>query len=139
MGPRGPILDFWVSVSEPRRRAMAAAAVDAPGWMKLQFLLDSGADTTMINDMHMRSLGIAKRGSRDIRTVTTDAYATTCDTFDIALKIETYGDQPFIIPAIEVMGRPFHNEMIDGLIARDVLDRVVLTLDGPGKKFVLHY
>lgn len=101
--------------------------------------MDSGCDTTTISDMHMRSLGIPVHGATEIRTATTDAYATTCDTYGIELRIAPTEDRPYVLPAIEVVARPFHNETIDGLLARDVLDTLVFILDGPNRKFMIQY
>jgi hypothetical protein len=109
-----------------------------PG-ITLNLLVDTGCDTTTIGDMHLRSLGVPTRGATDIRTATTDAYATTCDTFDVELRICPPDGEPFVLPAIEVIGRPFHNETIDGLLARDVLDTFMFTLDGPNKRFMIQY
>jgi len=112
---------------------------DAPAAVLRQLLIDSGCDTTTISDMYLRSLGVPVRGATEIRTATTDAYATTCDTFDVELRISPFEGAPYVLPAIEVIGRPFHNEMIDGLLARDVLDTFMFTLDGPNKRFMIQY
>lgn len=107
--------------------------------LRLSFIIDTGADTTMINEQHMRTLGIAPRGAKEILTATSDAKATRCDTYDIAFRLSTYGDGPLIFPALEVIGRPLFNHSIDGMIGRDVLDRVVLSVDGPRRQFRIDY
>ena len=111
-----------------------------PARIRLELLIDTGADTTTINEMHMRSLTIPVRGATEVRGVTTDVDATECNTYDISLELmNVVGDPPLTLPAVEVIGRPFHNEMIDGLIGRDVLARMVFTLDGPSQKFIINY
>ena len=57
----GPIIDVWLGVSAPKRRAMAALKQQPPPALKLQFIIDTGADTTMVADQHMRSLGVSPR------------------------------------------------------------------------------
>jgi hypothetical protein len=111
-----------------------------PERLRLELLVDTGADTTTLNEMHMRSLGIPVRGATEVRGVTTDAEATECNTYDVSFAlINAVGDPNLILPALEVIGRPFHNEMIDGLIGRDVLGSVVFTLEGPNRQFVINY
>jgi len=111
-----------------------------PERIRLELLVDTGADTTTLNEMHMRSLGIPVRGATKVRGVTTDTYATECNTFDVSLElINAVGESPLHLPAVEVIGRPFHNEMIDGLIGRDVLANMVFMLDGPHRQFVINY
>lgn len=111
-----------------------------PERIRVELLIDTGADTTTLNEMHMRSLGIPVRGATEVRGVTTDAYAMECNTYDIGFElINAVGEQNLKLPAVEVIGRPFHNEMIDGLIGRDVLANVIFTLEGPNRQFVINY
>ncbi len=93
----------------------------------------------MVNEQHMRALSIAPRGTTDILTSTSDEKPTTCNTYDVSFKLMTYGDAPLILPAIEVIGRPLFNHSIDGMIGRDVLNRVVLSIDGPRMQFRIEY
>jgi hypothetical protein len=96
--------------------------------IKLPFLIDTGADTTMVNEDIMRSLAIPPRGSREIVGSTTHIAPTTCSSYDISFEIRTSGDPPLIVPALEVLARPFFNMSIYGLIGRDILDRLTLTV-----------
>lgn len=121
------------------RKHMGRTGHQVPPALQLQLLVDTGCDTTTINDMHMRSLRIPVRGATEIRTATTDANATTCDTYDVELQIAPAGEESCTFHAIEVIGRPFHNETIDGLLARDVLDTLQFILDGPNKRFIIQY
>ena len=105
--------------------------------MRLPFLIDTGADTTMVNEDSMRSLGIEARGARDIVGSTTHIDPTTCSAYDVSFEIRTPGENLLAIPALEVLARPFFNVSIYGLIGRDVLDRMTLTM-GRGR-FRLDY
>lgn len=96
--------------------------------MRLSFLIDTGADSTMVKEDVMRWLDIPGRGSRDILGSTSHIEATTCLTHDVQFEIRTPGEQPLIFPALEILARPFFNVSIDGLIGRDVLDRLQLTI-----------
>lgn len=135
----GPLIDVWLAVSAPKRRAINAGGQEPAPAIKLQFITDTGADTSMVADQHMRSLGIATRGSRDIVTSTTEAKPTPCDTYDVELSIHTFGDAPFVEPALELLGRPLFNLSVDGMLGRDVLSRLVLTIDGPRQRYWIEY
>jgi len=111
-----------------------------PEPIRLELLVDTGADTTTLSEMHMRSLALPVRGATEVRGVTTEAYATQCNTYDVELKlINSAGDPPLTLPAVEVIGRPFHNEMIDGVLGRDFLSNVNFTMEGPLRQFVVNY
>lgn len=118
---------------------MAAHSVEAPPRLKLSLIVDTGADTTMLNDQHMRTLVIPERGVRDILTATSDAKPTPCSTYDVEFRIETLGDAPFVIPALEILGRPLFNHSVDGMIGRDVLSRLRLTINGPQMRYLIEY
>jgi len=135
----GPILDILIGVSDPRRRLLLANGIDVPPAQRLSLILDTGAETTMVNEQFMRTLALPVRGQRDILTATSDERPTACNTYDVSLQISTYGDPPFTLPALEVIGRPLFNHSIDGMVGRDVLSRLKLTIDGPRRTFRLDY
>lgn len=112
-----------------------------PPPIPIQLLIDTGADTTTVAAIHMRSLGIDATGAAPVRTITTDVSGESCDTYGVSLQIRgaTFGDRPHVLGAVDVIGRPFHNEGFDGLLGRDVLSTLVVTLDGPGSKFIVRW
>lgn len=139
-GDSGLLLDFvWIGISEPRRRALAALGGPVPQRLRLTMMVDTGADSSMLNEQHLRSLQIPASGSRKIVTASSLDQATPCEAFDVSLCIETPGEQPFVVPALEVLTRPFFNQSIDGLLGRDVLNRVMLHIDGPQRRFRIDY
>ncbi len=107
--------------------------------LRLSFIIDTGADTTMVNEQHMRTLGLGPRGARAILTATSDEKPTHCFTYDVGFKLTTFGDPPLVLSAVEVIGRPLFNHSIDGMIDRDILNRVVFSLDGPRMRFRIEY
>jgi len=138
-GSSGPILDFYIGVSAPRRSALIAAGGEVPPPVRLPFIIDTGAETTLINDQHMRTLGILPRGQKQLLTATSDVAATSCYTYDVSISTVTYGDDQLNIPAIEVIGRPFLNHSIEGLIGRDILSLLTFQIDGRNKRFRIDY
>ncbi len=135
----GPIVDVLIGASEPRRRLLLAHRLEVPPVLRLSLILDTGAETTMLDEQHLRTLAIPVRGQRDILTATSDEKPTACNTYDVSLQITTIGDPPFTMPALEVIGRPLFNHSIDGMIGRDILSRIKLMLDGPRRTFRIDY
>lgn len=140
-GPRGPIVDVCIGVSEPQQKWMKSRGLEIPPAITVQLLIDTGADTTTIAEIHMRSLGIQASGVAPVRTITTDVTGADCYTYGASLRIEAplFGDKSHEIRALEVLAREFHNEGIDGLLGRDVLSTLMLTIDGPRRQFVLQW
>lgn len=106
-GPSGVIIDVWIGVSDPRANAMRAVGQSVPSPIRLPFLVDSGADTTMVNEDTMRSLAIPQRGARDIVGSTTHIAPTTCNSYDVRFELRTPGEHALVLPALEVLARPF--------------------------------
>lgn len=116
------------------------AGKEVPQPIELELLLDTGADTTTIREETMRSLNAPVRGAADVRGATTDAGSTTCNTYDLSLVfVNAAGDPPLSLGSVEVIGRPFYNEVIDGVIGRDVMSNMVLTIEGHLKQFSVVY
>lgn len=85
----------------------------------------------------MRSLAIPQRGARDIVGSTTHIAPTTCNSYDVRFELRTPGEHALVLPALEVLARPFFNVSIFGLIGRDVLDRLTFTMGH--ERFRLEY
>lgn len=80
----------------------------------------------------MRTLAIPERGAREVVGSTTHIEPTTWSTYDISFCLQAHREVPWTIPAIEVLAKPFFHASIDGLIGRDILDRIELTI-GKGR------
>lgn len=135
----GPLIEVLVGVNAALERAMRRAGREPPPRLRLNLLVDTGCDSTMLAEGHMRSLGIPARGERDILTATTDTAPTTCNTYGVSFTLHTFGDPPFELPALEVVTRPLNNLSIDGLIGWDVLQHWVVRLDGPQRRLRIDY
>jgi hypothetical protein len=140
-GVRGPIVDVQVGLSEPLQKWMMSQGMNIPPPITVQMLIDTGADTTTVAEIHMRSLNIPVSGAAPVRTITTDVTGAACNTYGASLRIcaPGFGDSPHHIRALEVLGREFHNEGFDGLLGRDVLSTLMLTIDGPRRRFHLEW
>lgn len=109
-------------------RILQANGKPLPPTQRMKFLVDTGADRTMVDEQAMRLLGIPERGAIDIVGSTTRIDPVTLPTFDIQLEIRGAPDPTRTFPALEVLGKPFYNVSIEGLLGRDVLDQLQLTV-----------
>jgi predicted aspartyl protease len=103
------------------------------------FIIDTGADSTMVDDQIMRGLGLLPTGQTEIYTSTTNGIAEICDVYDIELQVLSPGSAPWVIGPVEALGRHLPNHSLQGMIGRDVLNRAILRVDGPGQTFQLDY
>ena len=103
-------------------------------------MVDTGADSTMLNDQIMRSLGLEATDQARLLTSGSKGVAETCDVFDVELSIANpIHLQPWRFPAIAVLVRPLLNLSADGMLGRDVLGTGILHYDGPLQRFTLDY
>lgn len=138
-GLRGPIVEASIGISEPLKKLRRSKGQDVPPDIPIQLLVDTGADTTTIAEMHMRSLGIESTGASPVRTITSGVTGDACNAYGASLTIHSvgFGEAPLKFPAMEVLAQDFHNEGIDGLLGRDVLSTMVFVMDGPNKRFTM--
>lgn len=118
---------------------MDAKGVVIPPPLRIPVIIDTGAETSLISEQHMRTLGISPKGRKEILTATSDVGSTECNTYDIEFKVDSYGIEPFVVPALEVIARPFFNHSIEGMIGRDLLSHLTLTIEGPARRYKLDW
>lgn len=130
-------MEASIGISEPLKNLLRSKGQAVPPDIPIQLLIDTGADTTTIAEMHMRSLGIESKGASPVRTITSGVTGAACNAYDASLKIRSvgFGEAPLQFSAMEVLAQDFHNEGIDGLLGRDVLNTIVFMMEGPSKRF----
>lgn len=106
-----------------------------------ELLLDTGADTTTIDESIMRALAIAPTSNAPVQTITTNGTSALCPVYPASLEIPAavFGDRPHSIKTLEVLGRSFDNTGIHGLLGRDVLRTLLFTMDGPRQRFTIQW
>lgn len=87
----------------------------------VRFLVDTGADGTVVPPAFARSLGLPRTGSVDVAGVT--GSPTRAPTFAGAM---TLGNREILVEVIAAGTEP--------ILGRDVLAEVVLQLDGPRRR-----
>jgi hypothetical protein len=101
-------------------------------------LLDTGAGLSALDPIVIASMQLRPRGAIEIHTPSTGTDVVFRDTYDATLVIgeETPSPLTTTVPVIscEFASRGFH-----ALIGRDILNRCVLTYDGPAGVFRLEW
>lgn len=140
VGSNGLLVDANVGVSGPRREAMYKAGVAIPPAVHATFIIDTGADSTMVDSSLMLALGLTPTGQTRVLSSTAGGVPVPCDVYDISVEIPNHSGIPsFRLPAIEALARPLLNQSAQGMLGRDVLKAAVLEYDGPRGTFVLSY
>lgn len=138
----GLLVEGEVWLSPQRREAMFRAGrqdeVGAP--IRVTLIIDTGADSTMLNDQLMRSLGLTPTSQARVITSGSRGVPEPCDVYDVSLEIKGSATQePWRVSPVAVLARPLVNQGTDGMIGRDLLRLGVLQYDGPKGTFSLTY
>lgn len=108
-GPALPVVTLQIAHADTPER-----------WVSLQALVDSGADATLIPIRDLRRLGAKAVDKR--RLVNASGVSYQVDVYVVALQVG-----PFTHPAVEVLANRQSN---DTLLGRDVLNHLIVTLNG---------
>lgn len=109
--------------------------------VEVTLIVDTGADSTMLNSQAMRSLGLTPTSQTRVLTSGSRGVPEPCDVYDIELEIlnRVHPQQSWRIPALEVLARSLENQGTDGMLGRDVLKLGILFYDGPRGVFSIDY
>ena len=120
---------------------MYRKGVDVPPAIPINLVVDTGADSTMIRDSLLLSLGLTvPTGWADVLTSESRGRGEKCPVFDVEIEIKNPVLQKhWRIPAMEVLARPLNNVSTDGMLGRDVLRQGILHYDGPQDHFTIDY
>lgn len=136
----GLLLDVQIGLTALRREQLWKRSMTAPPAVAATLIIDTGADTTMINDQIARTLGLTPTGQTRVLTSGSKGVPETCDVYDIELTIiNRKGGPAWVLQPLEVLARPLPNQATDGMLGRDVLALCLLTYDGPRKLFTIDY
>lgn len=132
-------MDVYVGVSDARRKLLWQRSMEPPPAVHATFLVDTGADTTLVDEQITRTLGLTAINQRRVVTSESGGIPKLCNLYDIGLEIRNGGSAPWRIPAIHALGRPLMDEAMHGVIGRDILDTVNFHYDGPRQLFTIDY
>lgn len=108
--------------------------------IEVTLIIDTGADSTMLNEQFMRSLGLKPTGQARVLTSGSRGVPEPCNVYDVSLEIKGSPTQEaWKIPLTAVLARSLENQGTDGMIGRDILKMGILKYDGPRETFSLTY
>ena len=138
----GLFVDVRIGVSAKRRELLWRSGREVPPHVHATFIIDTGADTTLVDEQHLRSLGLTSDDAVDqVQVLTSESrgLAELCDVYDIEVLVPNGGQPALEVRPLNAIARPLMSETYGGMLARDVLDRVVLVYDGPRQRFKINY
>lgn len=137
--PGGPLVPLAVLLSTPRVNALKRAGLWTPTPpFHCTGLIDTGASSTVMDPEIVKRLGLVATGTTPIITPSTGSTPVQCNQYDICLAFTNpkVHIQSLTMPAIEaeLAFQGFHV-----LIGRDVLEKCILTYNGPQGIFSLEF
>ena len=128
----GPILQVFVGPSREIISAFGSAAV-APA-VSVSALIDTGAESTVLNPETAARLAVRSVGAVTIHTPTTSE-PVMCRQFHVNI----YFSHEFAVENILAIEAPFSGRPFQCLIGRDILSRATLIYDGRAQHFSLSF
>jgi hypothetical protein len=141
IGPRGPVIDVVVGVSQTRRRLLQKHGLPVPAVGYVRALIDTGADISGFAPRVFGGLELPPVGKFKILTPSTlPDRPHECDLYDVALSLVA-GGRSHLMPESRVMAADcwLPGEGIEGLIGRDILDQCFFQYMGPDRIFTLAF
>src|SRR5262245_25457092 len=125
ISPLGPVMDVFVSVSQPRADALKNAGQVIPVPIAIRALVDTGESCSCVDPTILTALGLSPTGSASIHTPTTAGTAANHSLYDVGLVLpHPKGSLSF--PVIPVVSTHLQMQGIQGLIGRDILKTCLL-------------
>jgi predicted aspartyl protease len=135
----GILIEVTVGVSFPREQALIKAGLPIPVRQHATFIVDTGADRTTVDEQMMRALEIPPETQTRVVTLKSGPMGHPADTYATSLQIKNASEVPWTERTLSAIGESFHSSSIQGIIGRDVLDRLHLDYNGPAGRFYIRY
>jgi hypothetical protein len=134
-----PVVNLYVGVGLPKSEILRERGMPIPVARRLRALVDTGASRTVVEEEHLRSLGLLPLGEAYVHTASTERDAVPRNIYAVALSLAeevtgTLARNLLILSAGDLSGLG-----VQILLGRDVLSRGILTYDGPGREFSLEF
>src|SRR2546425_3086764 len=132
LGYHGPVINTDLTITDAQAQALASAGQRVPDPVRCRFLIDTGADGTVVKHE------FAERAGLKIINDNLPLHGVGVDTTGKAYmgrilfttKSKFAGASHPMYVDTQVMGATLESDLIDGLIGRDVLMHFQLTYDG---------
>lgn len=130
---QGPVIITDLTITDVHRQALEAAGQPIPPKVKCRFLVDTGADGTVVKHEFAERAGLKLiNDNAPLHGVGVDttgrAYVGRIVFGTPSRMVHGMGHQMYV--DTQIMGGKLESDLIDGLIGRDVLQHFQLTYDG---------
>lgn len=138
----GPIINTQLTISEAQRQALASAGLPIPPPVTCRFLVDTGADGTVVKHEFAERAGL--KLISDNTPLAGVGVDTTGKTYmgRIVFACESKvvpGARQIMVVDTRVMGANLGSDLLDGLIGRDVLQYFAFSYDGKTGKVRMRF
>lgn len=136
----GALVDVEFGVCAPQRAAMLKAGRQPPPPTFATLLIDTGASHTFVDEGVMRILQLQATSTARYHSSSTQGLTDACSVYDVALLLGSVAEKNALrFDPMQVMANPFINQPHQGLLGRDILDRLQLHWNGPTRRLVITY
>ena len=117
---------------------MTAAGLTVPVPIIVDFLLDTGASCTVLDQATIAPLGLVATGETQVCTPTTGGGTESRFQYDVALMLY-HSDNSRIFQSLPVIATDLSRQNIGGFLGRDVLEKCLMVYDGSMQHFSLAF
>ncbi len=138
----GPIINTWVCIADAQRIALERDGLPIPEPVKARFLIDTGADRTLVRHDIAEAAGLKLIDeNKPIQGVGVDSSGRVyMGSIRFVLQSKRVdGMKHNIEIATEIMSAELPSNKLDGLIGRDVLQHVEMSYSGPTGRFQMKF
>ncbi len=140
IGRAGALIDIEIGVSTARRNALVRQGREVPPAVKVPFLVDTGASSSMVDDSIMRTLQLTPTSAAQFHSASSNGLAQSCDVFDVSVLLGGTGRPTAMrFDPLPILATAFINHPSQGLLGRDVLNHLQLEWNGPGTLLTISY
>jgi predicted aspartyl protease len=134
----GILIEVLIGVSHPLEQALLRAGLEVPVQQHATFVVDTGADRTTIDDHLVRRLRLEPVTQTRVVTFNSGHAGQLADTYAASVQIKNATEAPWSDRTIRVLGGNLPHGL-EGIVGRDVLDRLHLEYNGPIRRFCIRY
>ena len=130
IGPSGPVLNAFVSITAAHHAALTAAGKAVPKPVPVRLLVDTGATCTNVCTSVIPAAGLMQTGLVPVHTPSTAGTAVSMPQYDASLLIPLRDGSWHTIQAMPIICADFTAQGIQGLLGRDVLAKCAMSYHG---------
>ena len=135
---KGPLVKLVVGVSAARLQALHTASQPVPSPIVVTFLIDTGASSTVIDEIDLAPLGLVPKNHVPVHTPTTDGTPQMLAQYDVGLGM-MHADNSRFFSSVPIIATNLRCQGIGGLLGRDILNKCLLVYDGATGTFTLAF